>query len=713
MTKKQLRILVVEDESIVALDIKNSLNILGYEVVGHASSGEDAIARAMETRPDLVLMDIILKGEMDGIQAAETIRARLDVPVIFLTACADDKTLNRAKVTEPFGYLLKPFEEWELHGHIEIALYKHNIERKLRESEERYSLATQGANDGLWDWNLEKGEIYFSPRWKSMLGYEDSQIGHSPEDWFNRLHPADRKNVERLLGEHIRGKSGHFESEYRILDASGAYRWVLCRGLALRDGNGKAHRIAGSQTDITDRKVYNPLTGLPNRVLLMDRLERALKRSKQTGHEFAVLSLNVDNLKLISDSLGYVIGDQLLVQIARRIQASLSPEDTVAHFATGEFVLLLEETRDARDATVVAVRLQRELEKPFQLDGQTVCVTATTGIAMNAGDYFSPEELLRDASTAMNRAKAAGKGRCEIFDSAMRSSAIARLRLEADLRKALDRHEFRIHYQPIVCLKTGRLAGVEALVRWQRQGEMVYPGDFLAVAESTGLIIPLELWVLEESCNQMAQWQKRTDGPLALNVNLCARQYSNPEILTHLKDILRRSGLDPGSLRLEITETTLMEKTESVSKTLSQIQNLNVQVHMDDFGTGYSSLSYLHRFSINMLKIDRSFVGKLGMSEETWKIVQAITSLAHSLGMGVIAEGIENLMQMRMLQTLNCEAGQGYYFAKPLEPARVEALLSGDFPWSVAFGKDFSRVFPFSFQTSGTLGYVQSLPVVG
>jgi diguanylate cyclase (GGDEF)-like protein/PAS domain S-box-containing protein len=699
MTKRPVRILVVEDETIVALDLKNSLTVLGYDVVATATTGEAAIARANETRPDLVLMDIILKGEMDGVEAANAIRARLGVPVIFLTACADETTLHRAKITEPFGYLLKPFEERELHGHIEIALYKHRMEKKLKDSEERYSLATRGANDGLWDWNLETQEIFYSPRWWSMLGYADNQVGHSKDDWLKRLHPADKESVQKRLAEHVIGRSSHFEAEYRILDASGAYRWVLCRGLALRDGNGKAYRIAGSQTDITDRKVYNPLTGLPNRILLIDRLERALKRiNAQPRLVFALLALDVDGVNKLNDSLGYLVADQLLVQISRRITACLSPQDTVAHCGNDDFVVLLEEAHDVRAATIVATRLHQELEKPFLLEGHTVYLTANTGITLVTKNYNCPEEVLRDATAALHRAKAAGKGRCEIFDGDMRSTALTRLRLEADFRRAFDRHEFRVHYQPIVCLKTGKLAGFEALVRWQRAGKLMYPGEFLSLAESIDLIIPLEQWVLNESCVQAAKWQRLADDALTVNVNICPKHYSSPHLIKELKDTLASSGLDPRSLRLEITESTLMESSETISETLAQIENMNIQVHMDDFGTGYSSLSYLHRFPISTLKIDRSFVGNLGLNEETWKIVQAIVSLARNLDMDVIAEGIENLVQMRMLQSLGCEYAQGYYFSKPLDSADAEVLLAGPLPWAVALEKGATNILPFAAQ---------------
>jgi diguanylate cyclase (GGDEF)-like protein/PAS domain S-box-containing protein len=689
------RVLVVEDETIVALDLQSSLKILGYDVVGTASSGAEAIAKAEDTRPDLVLMDIILKGPMDGIQTAEAIHSRLDVPVIFLTACADDKTLQRAKVTDPFGFMIKPFEERELHSHIEIALYKHNMEKQLRESEERYSLATQGANDGLWDWNVQRKEIYFSPRWKSMLGYSDGQIGDSPMDWFNRIHPSDREQVEKQITQHLAGTSNHFESEFRILDAGGAYRWVLCRGLARRDENGKAYRIAGSQTDITDRKVYNPLTGLPNRILFMDRLEHALRRARPQIKPFGVVIIEVGGVKTIASSLGHVFADRLVCQIAQKIQGCLSSHDTVAHFGNDDFALLLEEINDVNQAALAASQLQRELAQPFQLDGQTVYVNANIGITLRTREYTYPDELIRDAYTASHRAKDNGKGRFEIFDRHMRHSAVARLKLDADLRRALECKEFRIHYQPIVNLKTGGLAGLEALVRWQRPDGLMYPNDFLAIAEATDLLLPLERWVLLESCMQMARWGQGDGGSLTLSVNLCPKHYADPNLIHEVREALERSGLEPKRLHLEITESALMDNTEAVSHTLSQIQDMNVQLHMDDFGTGYSSLSSLNNFPIDSLKVDRSFVGSLGLNEETWKIVQAIVSLGKNLDMELIAEGIENIMQLRMLQTLKCEYGQGYYFAKPMDAGAVENLLSGKLPWMVTFNGDVIRKFPF------------------
>ena len=689
-----IRILVVEDETIVALDLQNSLKFLGYDVVGLAASGSEAITKAGKTQPDLVVMDIMLRGDMDGVQAAETIHKLLGVPVIFLTACADESTLQRAKVTEPFGYMIKPFDERELHSHIEIALYKHRMERQLRESEERYVLATQGSNDGLWDWDVTCQMIYYSPRWKSMLGYAESEIGNSPLDWFDKIHPSDRQAVDKLIDQHLEGTSNHFESEHRILDAGGTYRWVLCRGMARRDQSGKAYRIAGSMTDITDRKVYHPLTGLPNQILFMDRLEHTLRRVKSDTTVFGVAVIEFGSIKTIASSFGYVLADQLLCRIAKRVLGSLSANETVAHFGNDDFILLLEGAQEEKLAASIASRLLRELEQPFELEGQAVYVTPYIGITLRTAEYSRPDEMVRDAYTAMHRAKDDGGEKFEIFNRKMRSSVVARLRLEADLRKALESGEFRVYYQPIVALKSGHLAGFEALVRWQRENIMMCPEDFLLIAESNDLLLPLERWILRESCLQMAQWVRVYGRAYSLNVNLSPRHYADPSLIKEVQDALQQSGFEPTLLNLEITESALMDKGEIVARTLRQLQDMRVQLHMDDFGTGYSSLSYLNRFPINSLKVDRSFVGKLGLSEETWKIVQAIVSLGKNLDMELIAEGIENLTQLHMLQTLKCDYGQGYYFAKPMAPETVDGLLSGRPPWMVDFEDATVRRFP-------------------
>jgi diguanylate cyclase (GGDEF)-like protein/PAS domain S-box-containing protein len=559
------------------------------------------------------------------------------------------------------------------------------MEKQLRESEERYFLATQGANDGLWDWDVPQKKIYFSPRWKSMLGYSDRQIGNSPTDWFSRIHPGDKEQVERLLNQHLNGTSSHFETEYRILDSGGEYRWVLCRGLARRNEHGEAYRFAGSQTDITDRKVYNPLTGLPNQILFMDRLDHAFKRAGSPKKSFGVAVIEVSGLKEIASSFGYVFADRLLCLLSKTIQSNLSKDDTVAHLGNDDFALILEDTNDGKQAAVAASRLQQKLEQPIHLEGQSVCISAFIGIALLNGECTSADELMRDAYTAMQRAKDGGNGRFEIFDRDMRASVVKRLNLEADVRKAFENNEFRIHYQPIVNLRNGDLAGFEALLRWQNKDTLMYPEEFLTMAESSDLLVPLEKWVLRDACMQVSRWIDTFKAAFTLNVNLSPKHYANPQLIGLLYEALEKSGLKPSLLRLEITESALMDSTEAVAYTLAKIRDMDVQLHMDDFGTGYSSLSYLNRFPIDSLKVDRSFVAKLGLCEETWKIVQAIVSLGQNLDKELIAEGIENVMQLRMLQTLKCEYGQGYYFSKPISAEETEVLISGGFPWKLAF----------------------------
>lgn len=678
----KVRMLVVEDERIVSMDLQGRLKSMGYEVVGAAVSGEEAIEKAGALHPDMILMDIMLDGQLDGIQAAEIIRSRFGIPVIYLTAYADTATLERAKITEPFGYILKPFEERELHGHIEIALYKNRMEKRLRDSEERYVLASLGTNDGVWDWDLVAEKIYFSPRWKSMLGFDEDEIGQNPREWFSRIHPEDSGRVEQQVAEHIEGKAGHFESEYRILCKDGTYRWALTRGLALVDSAGKAYRMAGSQADITERKLYDALTGLPNRILFTDKIGEGLGHARATQGHVAVLSLKACDF---SDVVDGVRGDRdgLFLQMARRIQGSLRSEDTLGHLGEDAIGILFAGIRDAAEANVLAGHVLQSLNTPFELNEQQIHFQFRLGLALNE-DNSTPEDLLRDAGIAMNRAKVSNRSQIEVFDPRMRRHVTARIQLEADLRRAIENEEFQVHYQPIVSLLTGQITGFEALVRWpQGDGVSRLPGEFLPLAEETGLIVPIERFVLHAAVKQMRDWERqmKPGSPITMSVNLSPQHYSEPGLVEEIKRLLKITGFDSRRLKLEITESALMRNTDIVAANLSQLDALNIKLAMDDFGTGYSSLSYLHQFPIKTLKIDKCFVSNLGRRSESRKIVQAIVALGRNLGMDVTAEGVENRRQIVELQAFDCSHAQGYLFSKPVSRDEITKLLSQKQMW--------------------------------
>lgn len=426
---------------------------------------------------------------------------------------------------------------------------------------------------------------------------------------------------------------------------------------------------------------HDSLTGLPNRAMFTELLKAEIESSsRRNDHKFAVLFLDLDRFKNVNDSLGHTHGDLLLVAFAERLERTLRPVDTLARFGGDEFAILLSGMTDATDAVRVAQRIQEELSQPFVLDKNSAFATASIGIALSSSGYDRPDDILRDADIAMYRAKENGKARYELFDQGMHARAVSRLQLESDLRQAIENKEFSVYYQPIVALPTGRLAGFEALVRWNhpRRG-LVHPGDFIPVAEETGLIVPIGQWVLNEACVHVRKWQ--LDSPshraLSLSVNLSARQVAQPDLLDQIKEALETSKLSPHCLKLEITESVVMENAEAAALMLKQLRSLGVQLSIDDFGTGYSSLSYLHRFPLNYLKIDRSFVSRLTTDNDN-AIVRTISTLARNLGMEVIAEGIETEEQYQQLKMLGCEYGQGYLFSRPVNNDGVQHLLAQD-----------------------------------
>jgi len=572
----------------------------------------------------------------------------------------------------------------------------HHAQKALESSEQRYALAAAGANDGLWDWDLRTGEVYYGPRWKSMLGFQEDEIGKSPEEWMKRVHPADLEKLKTDLASHVLGKTAHFENEHRMLHRDGGYRWMLSRGIGVRARNGKAIRLAGSQTDITDRKrfeeqlaqqaFYDALTGLPNRALFIDRLALAVTRARRRKSSmFSILFLDVDRFKDVNDSLGHLKGDLLLTAIARRLETCVRPGDTVARLGGDEFTILLDDMRDPADAVQVADRILEQMRMPFVLEGHEVFATVSIGIAPGA-HYDKSEDLLRDADTAMYRAKERGKNCYEVFDAGMHSRAVARLQLETDLRKAIERKEFRVYYQPIVSLLNDGLVGFEALVRWQHpQKGLVTPGEFLPLAEETGLILPIDLWVLREAARQTKEWQDRYPqvNELRINVNLSTKQFSQPGLVDRVKDVLAQTGLDGRHLTLEITESAIMEETQALAGLLEQLRKMDIRLYLDDFGTGYSSLGYLHRFPIHSLKIHSSFVGQLGKeAEDPGQLVRTITTLAENMSMGVVAEGVETREQLTKLRDLRCERVQGYFFSRPLSAVDAELLLAKGPVWA-------------------------------
>jgi len=561
-------------------------------------------------------------------------------------------------------------------------------ENALRETEERYALAARGVNDGIWDWNILSGEVFYSARWKSMTGCEE-EIGSTIQEWFDRIHPDDVESLREKLDAQLGAKTAYFESEYRLLHRDGSYPWMLSRGLAVYNEDGQATRIAGSQTNITARKqaeaqlvhnaFHDSLTGLPNRALFLDRLTQSVERTQRhPNHLFAVLFIDLDRFKVINDSLGHLIGDKLLIGIAQRLTATLRLGDTLARLGGDEFTMLLNELEDESNVTRVADRLQKIFAQPFDLDGHQVFATASIGITLSTAAYDKPADLLRDADTAMYRAKQLGKDRHAMFDLSMHERAVSRLNLETDLRHALERHEFRVHYQPIVSLEGDQITGFEALVRWQHPSRgLLSPVDFLEVAEETGLIVPLGWWVLGEACYQVCQWnaERHDDRLFTMSVNFSCKQLMQPDLVDQITRVLDQTGCQSRTLKLEITENAMIDNSAATLAKLQQIQALGIELSIDDFGTGYSSLSYIHRFPISTLKLDRSFVERIEGADNNFAMVQTIIFLARSLGMSVVAEGIETEAQLTCLRTMQCEFGQGFLFNKPMNADAVGALL--------------------------------------
>jgi diguanylate cyclase (GGDEF)-like protein/PAS domain S-box-containing protein len=563
----------------------------------------------------------------------------------------------------------------------------------LKRSEERLALAAEGANDGWWELDLRSKEFYFSGRWRAMLGLPAPAGIGRPEEWMDRVHPDDIVALKAALEAHLSGKTDHFQHEHRIRHEDGTYRRFLCRGVAVRGASRRTARIAGSLTDTTERAVaqeriggagfLDPLTGLCNRAVFVEGLGRRLEefKAQRGGSRFAALYLDLDRFKIVNDSLGHQVGDELLTVVSRRLESCLRQGDVLARLGGDEFAILLNELGDGNQANAIAFRIQEVLSAPFSIGGREVFTSASIGIAFARAQYNSPDEIMRDADTAMYHAKSRGKARHELFDADMHARELDRLGLENDLRHAVNHNDFEVVYQPIVLLASRMCVGFESLIRWTRNGKAVSPVTFIPIAEELGLIEPLGTWVLQQACNTFAAWQRRFPGCGldCITVNVSSRQLMQQNFLGIVEQAVRYAGLKPCDLRLEITETALMDSPTEAAKLLRELREFGVKIYLDDFGCGYSSLSHLHKLPVDALKIDRSFVKSLLLPDRP-AIVESILALARTLNTSVVAEGIESDVQARELVRLGCTHAQGFLFSRPLSTRSVEEILAANQP---------------------------------
>jgi diguanylate cyclase (GGDEF)-like protein/PAS domain S-box-containing protein len=800
------RVMVVEDERIVALHLRQQLSNLGYQVVGMVASGEQALEKVNELQPDVMLMDIHIEGELDGIETAARIPEDLEIPGVYLTAYSEEATLARARATKPYGYLLKPFAERELHATIQMALGRRAAELALRESEERLRLALDAAEMGSWELDTATRRLLRVGQADQIFGFTPGVFSGTWEAFLDQVHEDDRTLVSSEFNR-VPDENGLRQAEFRSVRPGGCVRWLKVQGKMFPARASGANRIIGVVQDVTERRKaeervrqaatvleastdgililddqlrvltvnqgycamigrserellgsrpdlltsealpadtyrafsqalaesgqwrseihgrrksgeefpvltnvvavagerdrlthyvavftdltavrkaedelqrlahYDPVTELPNRLLAVDRLEHALKRAVRRQGQVALLFVDLDHFKRINDTLGHGVGDELLRAVAQRMRACVRAEDTVARFGGDEFLVLLEDVERSEHVGRIAGKILYAIAQPMLLAGTEVAISGSIGISFYPDDGSSREDLIRAADTAMYAAKEMGRQSYSFHTAEMTTTARRHMALDQHLRRAVQRGELTLHYQPQLSMRTGEIIAVEALIRLQHGAKGLLGADeVIPIAEKSGLILEMGQWALREALRQAKEWQASGLSPLRIAVNVSALQVQRGRLLHAVTQALEAAGLLPGQLEIEITESTLQSEPDCLVA-LQALKRLGVTLAIDDFGTGYSCLSSLKTLPIDRLKIDRVFVRDVPYDQNDVAIVEAIIAMAHKLDLGVVAEGVETAAQEEFLRGRGCDAAQGYLYARPMAPGSLADLL--------------------------------------
>ncbi len=701
-------IFVVDDDPVVRFMAREALEKAGF-VVAEASDGTSAVEMFAQVRPAVVMLDIVMPG-MDGFEVCAAIRrvpAGIHTPIVMMTGLDDGDSINRAFEVGATTFITKPIHCAILTHRLRYILRTKETEDQLRDSQVRFAKAQSMARLGHWHWDLATDAIHCSPSLAGLFGLGDGEqvLGH--QAFLALIDEADRAGVDQALRRTASEMQGH-SVEYAMFGPDGDKRIIVQEADAVVDETGVVEKVVGIAQDITERRAaedrirslafFDGVTGLPNRAYLTDILAQSIAAAERHNRELAVLFLDIDHFKRINDTLGHGAGDIVLQDVARRLVQCIRGADrafrgddaragggadavarnSVSRLGGDEFVVVLGEVRRAEDSAAAARRIVDVLAEPLVIGGDEIRITVSIGISVFPVDGTDVESLLKNADTAMYHAKDQGRDRCQFFTSSLNERAVKRFSLETSLRKALEREEFLVYYQPKIDMRTSQPCGMEALIRWRRpDGKLVPPLDFIPVAEETGLIVPIGEWVLRKACAQAASWAMQGFGPLKVSVNLSAAQFRQPDLVKHTGDLLRASALAPDLLELELTEGILVEDTESSIAILTALKALGLSLSIDDFGTGYSSLSYLKKFPLSALKIDRSFVRDLAADTDDAAIVTATIALAHSLRLDVIAEGVETEEQYNFLRSLGCDQAQGYLFSPPVPADEFRTWLAG------------------------------------